>query len=429
MKKENERGSFTIETILSLSVFMFAFLMFVSLSNIARVESITQYAIDQTAKEISRYCYIADKANLLIHPTDGSEKKMDSIDDAVQSMYDFSDILSDKVSKFKGTTGSDFSSKISGIAGSVSKDDFTQMKSAAQNVYQSFGPVLEDPKGAITALAEMLTQKASKAFISRVVAQPLCKALSQKYMAVNGDLDEALKKMGVVDGIDGLDFSMSTFLMDERSINVVLVYKIKVKSFGFFDKEMVIKQTASTAAWLSDTSNAKINNTSSFWDESDLERGKDFVQQLQDENTGKAVKPGIGVDLYSQDKNTFTTVNSMNVFLSSYSDYEKVSNDTLNNYKPKKSQIKATAKKYAVKLVKDVDKIDVDIKMEDGTVCQTAKEDVKHRNKEMILVVPEEASESKEIVSTLNEVASEIEQETGVKVKITYRQSAFGGKR
>ena len=428
MKKNGERGSFTIETILSLSVFMFAFVTLVSLSNIARLESTTQYAIDQTAKEISRYCYIADKANLLVHPSDGSEKKMDSIDNAVQSMYDFSDVMSDTTSKFTGTTGSDFSSKLSEIAGSVSKDDFSQMKSAAQNMYQSFGTVLEDPKGAISALAEMFASKASKAFISRIVAQPLCKILSQKYMVVNGELDTALKKMGVVDGIDGLDFSMSTFLMDERSINVVLVYKVKVKGFGFFDQEMVIKQTASTAAWLSDTTNAKIKDTTSFWQEGQFERGKDFVQQLQDENTGKAVKPGVGVDLYNQDTNTFTTVNSMNVFLSSYSDYQKISDDNLQNYKPKKSQIKAAAKKYAVKLVNDVDKIDVDIKMEDGTVCQTAKEDVKHRSKEMILVVPEETADNKEMVSTLNEIVSEIEQETGVKVKITYRQKAFGGK-
>ena len=55
MRNKSERGSFTIEAILSLSIFMFAFVTIVSLATIAKVESTTQYAIDQVAKEISQY--------------------------------------------------------------------------------------------------------------------------------------------------------------------------------------------------------------------------------------------------------------------------------------------------------------------------------------------------------------------------------------
>jgi hypothetical protein len=39
---------------------MFAFVTIVSLATIAKVESTTQYAIDQVAKEISQYYYIAE---------------------------------------------------------------------------------------------------------------------------------------------------------------------------------------------------------------------------------------------------------------------------------------------------------------------------------------------------------------------------------
>lgn len=62
---KSETGSFTVEATLTLTLFMFAFLAIMSLSTIARIEGITQYAINQTAKEISQYYYIADKAGLV----------------------------------------------------------------------------------------------------------------------------------------------------------------------------------------------------------------------------------------------------------------------------------------------------------------------------------------------------------------------------
>jgi len=64
MRIKNERGSFTIEAILSLSLFMFGFMSIISLATIAKVESTTQYAIDQVAKEVAQYYYIAEKVGI-----------------------------------------------------------------------------------------------------------------------------------------------------------------------------------------------------------------------------------------------------------------------------------------------------------------------------------------------------------------------------
>ena len=137
--------------------------------------------------------------------------------------------------------------------------------------------------------------------------------------------------MGVVNGLDGLDFSLSTFLMDQRTINVVLVYEIDVKGFGIFDQKLIVKQTASTAAWLADTEGVKLSDVASktsAWQKSDMERGKDYVSELQGENPHQGVKNGVGVDLYDQDSNTFTAVHSMNVFAASYSDYVRSGDGT-----------------------------------------------------------------------------------------------------
>lgn len=421
MRNRSERGSFTIEAILSLSIFMFAFVTIVSLATIAKVESTTQYAIDQVAKEISQYCYIAERVGVANTGTEGVKE----IDDAVQAIFDFADKSSTVASNYSSTTAADLGEMIENMP--QISNDVHEVSAAAENVYNSFGPIFEDPKGIVSSLATMMVNQVGHELITRVIAQPLCKALVPKYITSSGDADAILEKMGVVDGLDGLDFRMSSFLSDQRSINVVVVYQIKVNGFGVFDDTLVVKQTASTAAWVTGTRLEEANDATSNWEKGDLECGKEYVDKVQGENPHKAVKEGVGVDIYDQDTNTFTSVHSMNVFSATYSDYQKVaSNDAdPDNYSLKKNKIKSTVKGYANNLLDNVNKIDENITMEDGTQCQTALESVRHRNAEIIIVVPEEAKSNADNLAILNEIAAEIEAETGVKVNITYRDKAL----
>ena len=421
MRNRSERGSFTIEAILSLSIFMFAFVTIVSLATIAKVESTTQYAIDQVAKEISQYYYIAERVGVANTGTEGVKE----IDDAVQAIFDFADKSSTVASNYSSTTAADLGEMIENMP--QISNDVHEVSAAAENVYNSFGPIFEDPKGIVSSLATMMVKQVGNELITRVIAQPLCKALVPKYITSSGDADAILEKMGVVDGLDGLDFRMSSFLSDQRSINVVVVYQIKVNGFGVFDDTLVVKQTASTAAWVTGTSLETANDATSNWEKGDLECGEEYVDEVQGENPHKAVKEGVGVDIYDQDTNTFTSVHSMNVFSATYSDYQKVaSNDAdPDNYSLKKNKIKSTVKGYANNLLDNVNKIDENITMEDGTQCQTALESVRHRNAEIIIVVPEEAKSNADNLAILNEIAAEIEAETGVKVNITYRDKAL----
>lgn len=421
MRNKSERGSFTIEAILSLSIFMFAFVTIVSLATIAKVESTTQYAIDQVAKEISQYYYIAERVG--IANTDSSG--VDEIDDAVQAIFDFTDKSTTVASNYSSTTATDLGTMLDTFSGIG--NDVNEVTAAAENVYNSFGPIFEDPKGIVSSLATMMVKEVGNELITKIIAQPLCKALVPKYITSNGDADAVLEKMGVVDGLDGLDFRMSSFLSDQRSINVVVVYQIKVNGFGIFDDTLVIKQTASTAAWVTGTSLEAANDATLNWEKGDFERGKEYVDEIQSEHPHQAVEEGVGVDIYDQVSNTFTSVHSMNVFSATYSDYQKVAANEADpdNYSLKKSKIKSTVKGYANKLLDNINKIDDNITMEDGTQCQTALESVQHRNAEIILVVPEEAKSNADNLAILNEIAAEVEAETGVKVNITYRDKAL----
>lgn len=420
--RNNERGMFTIEAILSLSIFMFAFVSLVSLATIAKVESTTQYAINQVAKEISQYYYIAERVGIANTDSSGVEE----IDASVQAIFDFADSANTAASHYTGGSSGDLANMMETFRGIP--NDVNSVSAAAQNVYSSFGPILEDPKGIISSLGTMLAKEVGNELITKIIAQPMCKALTPKYISSNGDADETLRRMGVVGGLDGLDFRMSSFLTDQRSINVVVIYQIKVNGFGLFDRTLTIKQTASTASWTKGTSISDAVKSASPWTKGDFERGSEFVSILKDENGDKAVASGHGIDIYDQSSNTFTEVYSMNVFSASYSDYAQVSTnpESVDNYSFKESVIKGKIKGYASTLLADINKVDVDLTMEDGRTVQTAKESVQHRSAVLILVVPEEAKKNSDNLAILNRITEEIKAETGVTVQWTYRDTALG---
>lgn len=423
MKNNSEKGSFTIETCLALPIFMFGFLAIVSLAKIARLESMTQYAIDQVAKEVSQYYYIAEKIG--IANTDSSG--VNQIDEAVGAIMDFNDKTSSTVKTYTSTTSNNISDELAKYQ-NIS-NDVTEISNAAQAVYTSVTAAGENWEENAKAFITLMVKQVGNEVMTRLIAQPLCKALVPKYITSDGNADETLKNLGVKDGLDGLNFGMSNFLSDQRSINVVVIYEVELEGFGIFDQTIVIKQTASTAAWVTGASLADVSSSESAWEKGDLERGKSYVSQIKQENSSQAVKAGIGVDLYDQSSNTFTSVKSMNVFSQSYSSYQKTgdSGGDADDYTLKKDKIKSTIKSYAKTLDSDMEQIGNMITMEDGSKCMTAAESTKHRNGVLTVVVPKEASSSSEHLKILNEVSSEIEKETGIKVQFTYRDEALGG--
>ena len=422
---KDEQGSFTIEATLCLTLFMTAFIAFISLAMIAKTESITQYALDQTAKEIAQYYYVADKMGIANTDSGGVKE----IDDTVQSIIDFTDTSKTTVNKYKGKSANDLYETLKNYKDVA--NDVNEITKAANKVYGSYKALFDDPKEILKALTTSLAKEVSNEIISKLIAQPICRVLVPKYITSSGDADKTLKAMGVVGGLDGLDFRMSNFLTDQRSINIVVVYRIKILGFGFFNKDLVIKQTASTAAWVKGVSLAQANNNTSIWDKESMQRGKDFVQIIKNENKNKAVAPGKGIDLYDENSNTYKSVISINVFSSTYSEFKQKTKNGApeQNYTLKKDTIKSAVKKNANNLNDSMGKISNSLKMENGNSVTVPLSNEKERNAEIILIVPNEVNTTNDNLATMNEIAKEIEQETGVKVTITYREKALGGKK
>ena len=217
------KGAFAIETLISVTIFMMAILGLMMFTVIIRTEAKIQYALNQTAKEISSYYYVLDKAGLGFSV---SQKNADDVNTMNSIISGVSSITKDAASN------------------ELSFDNVDDIN----KIYNSVKG--KDPLTVIKGVFQYAASSAINNKISEIIAPPLCKALMPKYIA-GDNTDKYLKSMGIGNSIEDIDFSASNFMGDGESINLVAVYKINTKSitFGMIDQELVMCQTASVKAW------------------------------------------------------------------------------------------------------------------------------------------------------------------------------------
>lgn len=264
MDKHDQKGSITLEAALGLGIFIFAFVMLLSLALYTTIENRTQYAINQTAREISQYYYVLARAGLV---SSSDNSGLDGLDDTIDSAFGLANAIGDgynDTSKLKSQvtaegegnlSSDDIDALVTGLPDVAG--DVMEIKAQSAAFMTNGQNLFDDPKAVIRALAQSALQSAGTALLSKVIAQPLCQALSKKYFATGEkSADEVLNNWGILNqagdapgGMAGLDFGMSTFLLDGRSINVVVVYKVESIIPSVFPHDHYVYQTASTAAW------------------------------------------------------------------------------------------------------------------------------------------------------------------------------------
>jgi hypothetical protein len=423
-KEKKERGSFTIEASLAFPVFLFGFLIILFLINIIRAETTIQYAVNQVAKEISHYYYIADRLGMA--NTDSSS--IPEVDDTIDAISNFVGTVDEAGSQNISVDVADLDSILNAYDGvSVSID---KVNEAAGAIESNFQTLMENPEGIVKTFGGLLFKQVGNEIITRAIADPLCKSLIKKYIA-DGNTDSYLKKLGVQDGLNGLNFKASSFLSDQRSINVVVVYNVKINTFNLFGKEDVIftmKQTASTAAWVrGKMPKIEEEEQASRWSNKDnFERGKTWISAIKNENSNYAVKGGKGIDLYNASNNEVTSIVSVNVFMTTYSSYDsEATNETTSSsdYTIKTSGLKKKLNEDAKKLIASLEKMPSEIEMDTGDMQAI---DAKNAKKVLIVVIPEEAAQNEAMLKEINSIAKEIEKEKGITINITYREKALG---
>ena len=343
----NNRGSYSVEGAITLTIFTICLLALMSILSVVKVEGEVQDALNETAMELSQYSYVLGRSTFL--------------------------------------------------------------KDAAEDHMEGLGLVVE--------LDE-------KEFSDLALTGPLAAKKLTKTNFSREDPDTWLKEQGVEGGYSGLNFEDTMVLMDGKTITVAVTYKLKVNTYGLFEKVLTIHEAAVTYGLLPTDSALKKKSGSegsaSIWKQTNFVRGQYFANLIRTEgNGGKAVKTGQGIDLYDQNTGHYTSVYSVNLFSATYAEGDPETGAA--SYRPKEEEIQKLLFGYSKKMNQSVSGLGNDVVLADGTSVPA----VTPKKKTLVLVVPEEAKENGAMQTVLHSVAVQAEKKYGVSMTFRYEQTAL----
>lgn len=259
---KQEKGSFTAEAAIVLVIFIFGYISLITIGSFIRAQMIIQYSITQAAKDISAYCYLVSKTGLMDDSKNLSQeagafkKDTDTVIDTVVKLYgavsDGTDHITNSVSKVQ--ENEDIEGKLDSLEnlGGEVQEQCQNIMNAANAMADTGSDYFSDPRAIMKGLGAVAKDTAFSQAKSYALAAPISKALVKKQVNLyktDGRDKDILEKLGVINGMDGLNFTGSTLFNDGKTITVRVTYSMKV-DYPFFDmKEFHFIQTVSTEAW------------------------------------------------------------------------------------------------------------------------------------------------------------------------------------
>ena len=262
-KKRREAGAIAIEAILSLSIFIMAILALMMGAMLVRAQSAMQYALDQTAKEVSGYFYLLDKIGVASmisgEETDTATAGLAKLNGSIEDIINFSGSVKDEAQELSATaenaiSGSLTDEDIARIQGLG--DDYTALHGELNNIRDDLRALRNgDKKLMFKSILQVFSRTLINKSFSYLVTPLVCEALVPKYLT-SGDLDAFYRESGIHD----IRFEGSEILADGRSINLVCTYKVDASrlTLGFYRKDLQFVQVASTAAWVRPNSSGSL---------------------------------------------------------------------------------------------------------------------------------------------------------------------------
>ncbi|MCQ2417725.1 MAG: hypothetical protein MJ071_07935 [Oscillospiraceae bacterium] len=270
-KKHKESGAIAIETIISLTFFMVAIIGLMMVSMVIRAQAAMQYALNQTAKEISGYYYLLDKIGLAEFTSGGStsvqQAKVKELNKNIGQIIQFSSNGKATVDQISSNfKDGDFT--IPDL--SQNKAELEKTVNGLKDLWKSDDKV-EMFKTVLQVFGRSMINKA----ISKYMGGFICQAMIPKYLT-SGDVDDYFENVGI--DPDSLDFSATNLLQDGRSIQLAVYYEIDLSklTLGMVQTKIGCKQVASTAAWIRSEGKQTIKSLTEL--SADVENKKENTQ-------------------------------------------------------------------------------------------------------------------------------------------------------
>lgn len=218
-KKGTDRGSLTVEALLFLIPFMLAFLTVVNAGRFVQTEMLMHHAITQTAKQISAYGYVLTKTKVT-ETMINTNKKSAEFKEETQKTVDYVKKFSDSVSDF--AAGGDL-------------QDVIDSRDEAQTQLSEY---FSDPDALASGVMSVMKSGMENSVKTYLVGELAKASIKNSVGKITDDVDTYLENVGIVDGLDGLDFSQSKWMSvteGKGDVKIVVTYTMKNNLFPQFD--------------------------------------------------------------------------------------------------------------------------------------------------------------------------------------------------
>lgn len=262
MKKQT--GSATIEAVVAFTGFLFVVFTILGTVDFCRAQMRVSAAVDTVARELAQYSYFYEMSGLqkfekASDPIVGVGKKnINEVIGTVDSLYSalggaVEGTSEDMANLADVTTKGDL--QLQDIE-TVVKNIDTSGKNIANSI-TSIGNALEhvgdDPLLYMRSLVAIAGEEGME-LAKRAIASSLAKLFIQKHFGDSwSEANENLEKLGVVGGLDGMNFNLSTLFSDEdrEDVEIVVFYKVKLlQLLDWQTLEANISKRAVCRAWL-----------------------------------------------------------------------------------------------------------------------------------------------------------------------------------
>ena len=413
-RMKGESGSVTIEATISLTAFMFAIVTLLTIVNICMVQARVAVAINTTAKELSQYSY-------LYALTGFNKSEAELAQAAKDGTQPINDIMANVNTVFNeienlGNTGKASLDNTSEIAKSWEDavGSGKKIQEAGSSLKSTIEDIAKDPKQLMFGIAKLAASESLNLVKSRLIAAPLSKTLCKKHLvnAKDGDVDAYLKQLGVVPAgngsyIDGLDFSNSTlFPYGSNEITVDVSYDVKVIALLPIDFQFHFHHKAVTHGWLAGEStykgSTKYIENDTLWTKATVQERASLIRHMVIADMKKeGYKKTAGltdVPLYSEDKNEFIMISSMNPLYSPGDEDPK----TLEDLSPE--ALREAIERLCGKMKSTTDGLtEVEVKAEKDGQAKNEKKNCGGASNKIILVIPEDEGLKERIEEAIKE--------------------------
>lgn len=256
---KDENGMVTVEATISLSSFMFAIVTILSVVNICIVQARMSYALNTTAREISQYSYLYSLTGLNDSHSQVAQAGEAGTQDITKILADVNTVYNEIENL--GNTGNQSIDNIDDIlsAWDSAVGSAENIEAAGGSIKATIEDIAKDPKNLLFGIAKMAASETFDLAKSRLIAEPLAKAMIKKHLVStkDGDVDQYLKALGVAPSgtgsyFESLDFSNSLLFPEGSSIIMISVsYQVKIIPLLPIDLTFDFTQTATTHGWLS----------------------------------------------------------------------------------------------------------------------------------------------------------------------------------